>query len=432
MKRFQPIVLAAMLVAAAAPVRATWSIVICDSLTKEVAIGSATCIEGLNLKRYLPVVRVDVGAGAAQSFIDSTGTNRNLIWNELAAGTDPEVILAMLAAQDGGHQTRQYGIVDTRGRAVTFTGTGDGAYASGVVGRIGTLTYAIQGNVITGQPVIDAAEQAVRLTGGGVPEKLMAAMEAARLMGGDGRCSCSNNDPPGCGSPPPSFDKSAHIGFMVIARRGDEELGNCVNGNGCARGRYYFDENVIGGRNDPDPVFTLQAAFDAWRSGLVGVPDQVESSILLSRPSALNTGGEEVTLTIEIVDWQRSPATDITLVEVLHDPRGSAGATSLGDVETVGPGVYRVTATAGTTPGVDHIAVRVTSAAAGERYLMPSATLVVSDQRADLNRDLVVNGVDLSILLGSFGAGAAGDVDLDGDTDLSDLAIMFSSLPAVQ
>lgn len=302
MKRILTGLAAALFLFLNVPAQATWSIVICDSVTKEVAIGSATCIPGFNLKRALPVVRIEVGAGAAQSSVDSTGRNRRLIWDELAAGVDPEIILLDLEAQDSAHQSRQYGIVDTRGRGVTFTGSGDGAYANGVVGRIGHLTYAIQGNVITGQNVIDAAEQAVRNTPGGIPEKLMAGMEAARAMGGDGRCSCPDMDPPDCGSPPPSFEKSAHVGFMVVTRRGDEELGGCADGLGCARGTYFFSENVSGSRTDPDPVFTLQAAFDAWQVGLIGVPDQVASSVILSRPSVLNTGGEQVTMSIEIVD----------------------------------------------------------------------------------------------------------------------------------
>ena len=40
----------------------------------------------------------------------------------------------------------------------------------------------------------------------------------ARLMGGDGRCSCSFGNPSGCGAPPPDFDKTAHTGAMILAR----------------------------------------------------------------------------------------------------------------------------------------------------------------------------------------------------------------------
>ena len=56
----------------------------------------------------------------------------------------------------------------------------------------------------------------------------MAAMQAARSMGGDGRCSCSPTLPTSCGSPPPSFTKSAHIAYMMVARAGDTEGSNGI------------------------------------------------------------------------------------------------------------------------------------------------------------------------------------------------------------
>jgi len=80
---------------------------------------------------------------------------------------------------DSGHQTRQYGIVDAFGRTATFSGTRNGKYASGLVGHEGSLSYAIQGNVITGQPVLDKAEEALLKTKGDLAARLLAAMEAA-------------------------------------------------------------------------------------------------------------------------------------------------------------------------------------------------------------------------------------------------------------
>ena len=65
---------------------------------------------------------------------------------------------------------------------------------------------------------------AVLATEGDVAAKLMAGMEAARDAGGDGRCSC-NGDPTDCGCPVPVFDKSGHIGGMVVARaNGKQQL----------------------------------------------------------------------------------------------------------------------------------------------------------------------------------------------------------------
>ncbi|QOJ00799.1 MAG: VCBS repeat-containing protein [Phycisphaeraceae bacterium] len=223
---FTPRVLGLTAAAAlAAAAHATWSIIIIDTRTGEVAVASATCLTGFDLQANPPVLIPGVGAATAQSFVDATGLNRTLIRDGLLDGLPLPQILAGLAASDSGHQTRQYGIASTRGDTLTFSGTGAGAWAGGRTGRTGDLVWAVQGNVLTGAPVVDRAVEAIENTPGDLAEKLMASMEAARLMGGDGRCSCQVNNPTGCGAPPPQFTKSAHIAYMLIARAGDAQ--NC-------------------------------------------------------------------------------------------------------------------------------------------------------------------------------------------------------------
>ncbi|GIW74563.1 MAG: hypothetical protein KatS3mg103_1085 [Phycisphaerales bacterium] len=212
---------AACLLACAGWARATWSILLVDTRTGEVAVGSATCLTGFDLRAATPVLLTGVGAATAQSFVDSTGRNRVRIRDGLALGATPDQILADLASFDPGHATRQYGIVDTLGRAGTFTGSAAGAWAGGVVGQIDGIVYAVQGNLLTSPAVVDDAVQAIIDTPGDLAEKLMAAMEAARAAGGDARCSCPPLPVP-CGTPPPGFAKSADVGYMMIARAGDQ------------------------------------------------------------------------------------------------------------------------------------------------------------------------------------------------------------------
>ncbi|MBC7772650.1 MAG: VCBS repeat-containing protein [Pyrinomonadaceae bacterium] len=215
----------------------TWSIILVDTRTGEVAIGSATCLTGFDLKAHTPVLLTGIGGATAQSAVDLTGQNRVFIRDLMLLGTSPASIITGLAGFDAGHQSRQYGIIDTRagGRATSFTGSGAGQYRGGRTGRFvgagitgGDIVYAIQGNVLTGPPVIDAAVAAVGATAGDLAAKLMAGMEAAREMGGDGRCSCGPGDPTGCGSPPADFPKSAHIAYMLVARVGDRNGSNGV------------------------------------------------------------------------------------------------------------------------------------------------------------------------------------------------------------
>ncbi|MGA1523155.1 MAG: DUF1028 domain-containing protein, partial [Planctomycetota bacterium] len=108
---------------------ATWSIILIDVRTGEMAVASATCLENFDLAVWVPVVVVGKGAGCAQSFVEPSASNRIYMRDQLRLGTTPAQILSGLAGRDPNHQTRQYGIVDVAGRAVGFTGTVAGAYA---------------------------------------------------------------------------------------------------------------------------------------------------------------------------------------------------------------------------------------------------------------------------------------------------------------
>jgi hypothetical protein len=434
MNRKTVMVLAAALAACGAgrPARATWSIILVDTVTKEVGVASATCLPSFDLRRGLPVVRVGRGAGCAQSFVDVTGQNRLLIFNQLAAGTDPLTILQLLQAQDAAHQTRQYGIVDTLGRAVTFSGAQNGAYANGVTGSSGTLVYAIQGNVITGQAVIDAAESAVVTAAGGIPEKLMAGMEAARALGGDGRCSCNPTDATACGAPPENkFTHSAYVGFVIVARRGDIE-GGCNSNRGCASGTYYMNLNFATGTvNTPDPVVVLRGQFDAHRAARISVPDAIESRATLVPERLPNVPGARAELFIELRDWQGGPATLADGVDAQVDPQGSAGVTQVGHATSLGDGQFVAYVEAGAAVGVDRVLITVRDPF-GTRYLMPSPALRVY-QPADMDCSGNIDFGDLDgfvlALLDPAGYRAAApdcvleaaDVNLDGQVDFADI-----------
>lgn len=210
---------------------ATWSILIVDTRTGEIAVGSATCVTGIDLREETPVIVTGVGAATAQSFVDQTGVNRVFLRDRLLEGLSPGEVLDALEQFDGGHETRQYGIVDAQGRAATFSGSAASEWKGGLVGRIergrpgppDDLVYAVQGNILTGEPVVSMAVRAIEQTPGDLAAKLMASMEAAAAWGGDGRCSCPSGAPTGCGSPPPEPFKSAHVGYMLISRPGDAD-----------------------------------------------------------------------------------------------------------------------------------------------------------------------------------------------------------------
>ncbi len=387
------IVLAAALACAAAvPAWATWSIVIADSQTQEVAVGTVTCLNQFDLLGLVPVVVVGRGAAAVQASGDFDGLRRPIIFEQLQLGTPPQDILALLEDIEG-HQYRQYGIADTRGRNLTFTGIYAMFWRGGVVGSQGSLVYAIQGNILAGDCVVPAIEAALLNTPGDIPARLMAGMEAARAAGGDGRCSCEPGAPMACGCPPETFVKSGHIGGMVVARIGDTDDPICDE-DGCADGDYFMRLNVaFQTEADPDPVFQLQQQFDAWRASLVGRPDAVQSLATFDPAVIPPSGSHTTTLRIVLRDWQGLPiSVPLTGITVAHAP-DSAGLSTIGDISELGGGEFAVTLTAGAAPGVDRLRIVVDD---GLRpvVLMPDPRLQYFAY-GDLNCDGAFNVFDI-------------------------------------
>ncbi len=340
--------------ALASPLGATWSIVLVNRATGEVAVGSATCLTNLDLRRTVPAIVVGRGAGAAQSLVDSFARNRQRMVAGFLAGTTPQAILDdILTNGPGSPFVRQFGIVSMDGAPVTYSGTSNGAAAGGVVGTVGDLSYAIQGNVLTGVEVVLAAEQAILLEDGDLGQKLLAGMEAARSLGGDGRCSCSGADPTGCGAPPPSFQKSAHVGFLILARIGDTD-GTCNQG-GCANGDYYLNLNQITVPADNDPVLKLASFYRLWRADRRGRPDHILSTSTSSAASVPADGLTRATFTVRLVDIEGVPldagGADVVVTGV------QGGLVTIGDVVDHDDGTYSFEVTAGTSPGTESFVV---------------------------------------------------------------------------
>lgn len=377
---------------------ATWSIVCVDVRTREVGVATATCLESFNLRSGVPVIYVGEGAAAAQSFLDSFASNRRLIFASFRDTEEtPAEILARLAQQDAGHQTRQYGIVNFAGAPVTFTGAQAGAAATGVTGQVGDLVYAIQGNILTGNVVVFAAEEAFRTTKGDMGQKLMAAMEAARSFGGDGRCSCSG-PPTSCGAPPPQFEKSAHVGCVLIARVGDDN-GVCTVQRGCASGEYWLQLNFRGDAADPDPVFVLQERYDKWRANHYLRPDGLNSRH--GGPVKLPADGvTERTITVELFDIEgyRVPHGG-ALVEVATVD-GLPPLATIGPVTDLGDGRYTFSLRAGTTTGVDRLAIRATDVNPADPEDIVRATLYPYLEVTSVDDALFVSESEVSAAAG--------------------------------
>lgn len=351
----------------------TWSIVVVDAKTREVCVGTATCIASFDIQKTVPVIVPEHGAGASQASIDSGGILRRRIFRGHLAERTPQQILTSLS-QVGGHQSRQFGIVNFFGPPVTFTGNAASAAKGGVTGTVGDMSYAIQGNILVDAVVWLEAEKALINTPGDLSQKVMAAMEAARAWGGDGRCSCLTGPPTSCGAPPPTPFKSSHCAYVGLARVGDT-LGIC-NAAGCATGQYYLSLNFAGSATDPDPVIVLQGMYQTWRQALQGRPDQILSVVDPQADALVADGKSSTQVEIRLIDVEGVPLTtggaqiDVSLISP-----GTAASVP-GPVVDHGNGTYSFTLTATTSPGLDTWRLRATDAA-GPVVLQPDVQMRV-------------------------------------------------------
>jgi hypothetical protein len=212
--------------------------------------------------------------------------------------------------------------------------------------------------VLTGTEVVRAAESALLDTQGDLSQKLLAAMQAARKLGGDGRCSCDLGDPTGCGVPPAQFEKSAHVGFLLVTRVGDE-VPPCRVGRDCAEGFIHLRLNVRGAdadENDPDPVDQLSMRYVNWRANRVGHPDGVLSKV--DAVAALPADGlTKRSVTVQLVDLEGNPLTHGgTKVQVASAGNARLN-TILGGVADLGDGRYRFSITSTRNVGTDRLVI---------------------------------------------------------------------------
>lgn len=257
---------------------ATWSVIAVDLATKRIVIASATCVN--NNDTFLPGVQAVVvpgkGVAACQASVDGTHANQMLVFKELQKGTDPAVIIQMLSA-DPAFQSRQFGILDLKGRSAGHSGLTNGYVSQDIQGQVpGTqIFYSIQGNILRPGEVVPNAVKAFIETKGALTDRVMAAMEAADAGGGDSRCSCP--PPPTDGSTPanPCTAKTAHVAYILMSEPGD------TNGDSHNNGTYKMfikvaQPNVPGGADrgpgaikpgeDLNPVKVLRARYDVWRA----------------------------------------------------------------------------------------------------------------------------------------------------------------------
>ena len=170
----------------------TFSIVAIDSITGEVGSAGASCVDmfttGIPTNDFLGQLIPNVGAINTQAWY--IATNQTNATNRMNMGDSPSQIIDWLVLNDvqSMPEFRQYGIVamvNGSPQAAAYTGTSTDNYKNHIIGD----NYAIQGNILLGQEVLDSMEARFLNESGDLTCKLMSALQGANMVGADTRCS---------------------------------------------------------------------------------------------------------------------------------------------------------------------------------------------------------------------------------------------------
>ena len=275
MKTLLKTLLVAAALAAPAPAFATWSIVAVDQDTGKVSMATASCVDVKTDHEYRDLTTVvvpGVGIAACQSGVDRTFANQKFIYEEMKKGTDPKAILEKLAHDDPNYQSRQFAIVDLKGRSAAHTGLDNAYVAQDFQGQVpGTkIFFSVQANIMRPGKIVPNAVQAFLKAKGALTDRVMAAMDAADGSGGDARCTCPPYPTDGTTPAIPCNNRAAYSGYIIMAAPTDKNIATQNDGNyalyltvlspGEDRG-----PNQIHAGEDLNPAKTLRMRYDAWR-----------------------------------------------------------------------------------------------------------------------------------------------------------------------
>lgn len=212
----------------------TFSITAVDPVTGYVGSAGASCIAGSII---LSDVHPNVGVIHTQA--SYLAANQNYARSLMNLGLSPQQIIDSVVLHDAQNNPapRQYGITDLvgGGRTAGYTGVGCTNYKNHMLG----VTFTVQGNILLGQQILDSMFARFTNTTGTFAQKLMAALQGAKVIGADTRCLPSN--------------RSSISAFIRVAKPTDPQ-----------NGPYWLDLNVQTVPAPRDPIDSLQTLFNQW------------------------------------------------------------------------------------------------------------------------------------------------------------------------
>ena len=230
----------------------TFSIVAIDPVTGEVGSAGASCVSG-------SIILSDVhpGRGVIHTQASYLSSNQNYARSLMNLGLSPQQIRDSVVAHDaqGNPSVRQYGIVDliSGGRTAAYTGANCLDYKNHILGP----TYSIQGNILLGQQILDSMQARFLRTQGTLADKLMAALQGAKVIGADTRCAGRNT--------------SSISAFLRVGRTQD------------TLGTLYLSLNVNNTPVNKDPIDSLQVLYNNFLTSVKNVSAEIPTGIFLGQ-----------------------------------------------------------------------------------------------------------------------------------------------------
>jgi len=226
----------------------TFSIVAVDTLTGEIGSAGASCVTSSSSYPHGAAILSDVipGIGAIHTQAAWLSTNQQNAHAHMMAGESPQQIIDWLIAHDaqGNPATRQYGIVDFRNslpRAAAYTGVNCLDYKNDTA----HVFYSIQGNILLGQQIIDSMQVRFLNTQGTLADRLMAALQGAKVIGADTRCASRNS--------------SSLSAFLRVAKPANQPDSLWID-------LWMAYPQSWPGVVPVDPIDSLQTLYDQWKT----------------------------------------------------------------------------------------------------------------------------------------------------------------------
>ncbi len=220
----------------------TFSIVAVDTITGEVGSAGASCIDNSAIAGGAKIISdILPGRGAIHTQSYWLASNQVNAHNRMVAGDSPQQIIDWLVANDAQNLPgrRQYGIVDMdpfgSPRSAAYTGATSMDWKGHITGR----NYAIQGNILLNEGIIDSMEVRFLRAEGTLSDKLMAALQGANVPGADSRCLSEGVS-----------SLSAFIRMAKITNHPDT---------------LFLDLNVPQAPYGVEPIDSLQVLYDNWK-----------------------------------------------------------------------------------------------------------------------------------------------------------------------